>query len=1001
MAKFSSDVLLAAEVEIRVNEQLKRDLAKAKADVQATTDAMTRSSIKSMKDRVRANMRTTKLEQQQTVRGIQRAIAADSARTKQIKQTASEQKKIASQQMRSEREIAKQSREATHRIGKMSSAYRMLGVQVAIAGAIVTATFGFMLNEFIKFDRSMRKATAVTTFNLQQYTQMAAMAEDASIRLNVAATNTADAFYFLGSAGLSAEEQMKAFIPVVTLAKAAVIDAGQAAEIMVDTMKGFKIPFEETAHVAAVMAKSVISSNMNFLQLGETLSLVAGVARSTNNTLEETAAMIQLMANVGIKGTRAGTTLRRSMLNLSAPSKKITVLFQNLSLSIEDQSGKIKPYIQLLGEISSALRNATEGQKMLAFKTLFGARAIAGQIELFDAGSIALMEMVLQLKLAGDTHEEIAEKQLKAFGEQIGSIQKGINNLSRQISSKFVPSLKIMAGWIEKSTKNLTEFNEKHKMASSVITGTGLAMGGLLTIFGSMLTVLSSLALVAIGLEKSFLALLGTVGLISIVVLAAVATLVYFITIIAKVISEQKELTETVKGYRKELITATKANREYISQLNKMKSTPEMDNIKTKMSEITEKISLATQELAAFTHMAEHGNVDSDFVRKKLIERELPVPTKKTSIMRRLGGAEKTIFDPSTGLANLTTQARKLKSELEKTYANLRKELERVFKETPAGIENLQHIWTSETVEEVVGMFDDIRGNEVMYTKFALKQIDIRQDAEFKAFKAREIMSSKNRALLEGEFKNLQKLQKQQEEMDIKLEAAGRGENFVRGFKAQMNEISRNMKTVGQSGIEMATTVHDAMSTAFERLIKEGGNFKDIMLGFATEIGNAFIRIAANQFAAAAMSSAAASRFGGILSGAGSLFSPRSTAVGPGQSEIAGEMIAHGGGLVGISAFPTRQLSASTFAGAPRLHDGLRSDEFPAILQRGERVIPKNKSGGSNEQPNVILNFEDRTDRGITPTQGRTVFDGRNFVTNIILEDSVNFGPLKQQGVIR
>jgi len=33
------------------------------------------------------------------------------------------------------------------------------------------------------------------------------------------------------------------------------------------------------------------------------------------------------------------------------------------------------------------------------------------------------------------------------------------------------------------------------------------------------------------------------------------------------------------------------------------------------------------------------------------------------------------------------------------------------------------------------------------------------------------------------------------------------------------------------------------------------------------------------------------------------------------------------------------------FIGAPRLHSGLASDEFPAILQKGERVIRKGKSG--------------------------------------------------------
>lgn len=51
----------------------------------------------------------------------------------------------------------------------------------------------------------------------------------------------------------------------------------------------------------------------------------------------------------------------------------------------------------------------------------------------------------------------------------------------------------------------------------------------------------------------------------------------------------------------------------------------------------------------------------------------------------------------------------------------------------------------------------------------------------------------------------------------------------------------------------------------------------------------------------------------------------------------------HAGGVVG-SGGVSRSVPASVFIGAPRFHTGLASDEFPAILQRGETVIP---AGGS------------------------------------------------------
>jgi hypothetical protein len=51
----------------------------------------------------------------------------------------------------------------------------------------------------------------------------------------------------------------------------------------------------------------------------------------------------------------------------------------------------------------------------------------------------------------------------------------------------------------------------------------------------------------------------------------------------------------------------------------------------------------------------------------------------------------------------------------------------------------------------------------------------------------------------------------------------------------------------------------------------------------------------------------------------------------------------HEGGLVGYSNTAMRSVSPAIFAGAPRFHDGLGDDEFPAILQRGERVLTANQ----------------------------------------------------------
>lgn len=74
--------------------------------------------------------------------------------------------------------------------------------------------------------------------------------------------------------------------------------------------------------------------------------------------------------------------------------------------------------------------------------------------------------------------------------------------------------------------------------------------------------------------------------------------------------------------------------------------------------------------------------------------------------------------------------------------------------------------------------------------------------------------------------------------------------------------------------------------------------------------------------------------------------------------------ILHSGGIAGNDNYPHRSVSSLAFAGAPRYHSGgiagLKPDEVPAILQKGEVVIPKGKSGGSGGAPviNVVTNID-------------------------------------------
>ena len=125
----------------------------------------------------------------------------------------------------------------------------------------------------------------------------------------------------------------------------------------------------------------------------------------------------------------------------------------------------------------------------------------------------------------------------------------------------------------------------------------------------------------------------------------------------------------------------------------------------------------------------------------------------------------------------------------------------------------------------------------------------------------------------------------------------------------------------------------------------------------------------------------------------------------------------HRGGVIGIdSPTFTRSVPALAFAGAPRFHSGggwFRSDEYPAILQRGERVLNRDETrayhagmqaGGYGGAVNVPVNviIENKSGEELTAqktgqqSNAQGGLDVRVLVTRVVVEDVTggNGGPI-------
>ena len=156
---------------------------------------------------------------------------------------------------------------------------------------------------------------------------------------------------------------------------------------------------------------------------------------------------------------------------------------------------------------------------------------------------------------------------------------------------------------------------------------------------------------------------------------------------------------------------------------------------------------------------------------------------------------------------------------------------------------------------------------------------------------------------------------------------------------AALSDYASKAREIGGDIGQSLVGAFQSAENAVGEFVKTGKlNFRDLVTSLLADLA----KLAARRFILGPIANA----LSGALGSAGGLFAN----------------ILHAGGMVG-SAGPSRMVPALAFAAAPRMHSdgvaGLRHDEVPAILQRGERVLSRREAQGYGGGVNVTIMARD------------------------------------------
>lgn len=328
-------------------------------------------------------------------------------------------------------------------VGLMSGAMAgVIGTGAEFEQSIVSAA--------AKFPGEIRKGT-------EAFEQLEAAARKTGSTTEFTASQSAEALNFLAMAGFNAEASIAALPGVVNLATAANVDLAEATDIASDSLGAFGLMSKDATQLTAnlarindVLAKTTTTANTDMSTLFETIKDGAPVATGAGASLETFAALAGELANSGIKGSKAGTTLKNMFLSLSAPGKQAASILDQLNVSTKDADGNMLDIVDILGALNKSLDGLGTADRAGVLEGIFGKIPIAGVNVLLKSGSERLNEYRKQLEGASGASSTMAAVMRDTVQGRINSLKSAVEGVSISI---FKMTEGPLSGAIDKMTE--------------------------------------------------------------------------------------------------------------------------------------------------------------------------------------------------------------------------------------------------------------------------------------------------------------------------------------------------------------------------------------------------------------------------------------------------------------------------------------------------------------------------------------------------------------------
>jgi len=388
--------------------------------------------------------------------------------------------------------IGADSRDLDKDLGKAMGKFRSFGRNMKRLGttmsAAITAPMAAIAGSSFKvamdFEASMAKVKAVSGATAEEFKALENQAKQLGKTTVFTASDVANLQTEFAKLGFTAQEIDQVTEATLYLAQATDSDLGKAAEVAGATLRGFGMDAMETGRVTDVMAKSFSTSAMDMDSFADSMKYVAPVANAAGLSIEETTAMLGTLANAGIKGSQAGTALRRIIADMGS------------------EGGPTTEKIAALAEKGMTLEDAFDEVGRSAQTALL----------VLSENSEKTKELTTTLDQAAGASKGMADEMTNNSKGALKRMQSAIEGAQIALGEALAPTMERIMGMLERAAGWFSGLSSEVRNTIIVVGGILAALGPLLFVLPQIMATMELLLPVFAGISAPVLAAIAAIA---------------------------------------------------------------------------------------------------------------------------------------------------------------------------------------------------------------------------------------------------------------------------------------------------------------------------------------------------------------------------------------------------------------------------------------------------------------------------------------------------------